>query len=268
MRRSQNRRVILFSVLIFLSIVFFCHAQKDYNWGEKELLQKYKVSNPDFLKGKKALSMGDLQKAEKELNKCLERMPQHAEAHFYLSQVFYKQGNLEKALEEMEKAKSNYGAIEKIIARQDQERILMLQERRDTLRESLPGLKEQLAKLPFGSDQRRELELRISNMEKELSDIDNRLSNPLPVIDKTPAEYFYFYGNILFKMKNLQEAESQYLKAILIDPKHANAYNNLATLYYMNHQYEKALKYLNQAEANGAQVNPELKGAVLKALGK
>jgi len=265
--QTRSFKISLILTVTFLAALL-CYAQKDYNWEEKELLQKYKISNPDFLKGKEAFVKGDLQKAEKELDKCLERMPQHAEAHFFLSQVFYKRGNLEKALEEMEKAESNYSAIEKIIARQDQERILTLQERRDTLRQSLPALKERLSKLPFESKDRRELESRVSNIEKELSDIDNRLSNPLPVIDKTPAEYFYFHGNIFFKMKKLPDAEAQYLGAILTDPKHANAYNNLATLYYLDRQYEKALKYLNQAEANGAQVNPELKSAVLKALGK
>lgn len=36
----------------------------------------------------------------------------------------------------------------------------------------------------------------------------------------------------------------------------------------MGKQYQKALDYLNQAEANGAKINPEFKNAILKALEK
>ena len=61
---------------------------------------------------------------------------------------------------------------------------------------------------------------------------------------------------------------AQYLEAIKINPQHGNAYNNLANLYFMAKQYQKALDCLNKAEANGAEIKPELKKATLKALEK
>ena len=67
-------------------------------------------------------------------------------------------------------------------------------------------------------------------------------------------------------MKKFQEAHDQYQEAIRLDPSHGDSYNNLAALYFQVKQYQKALDYLDQAEANGAKVNPEFKKAVLKAL--
>ncbi len=69
-------------------------------------------------------------------------------------------------------------------------------------------------------------------------------------------------------MKQFQEAFAQYKEAIRINPQYGDAYNNLANLYFMAKQYQKALDCLEQAEANGAKINPEFRKAVKKALGK
>jgi stress-induced-phosphoprotein 1 len=91
---------------------------------------------------------------------------------------------------------------------------------------------------------------------------------PISSEEEIPADYCYINGNIYFKMKKFQEAHDQYQEAITIDPSHGDSYNNLAALYFQVKQYQKALNYLNQAEENGAKVNPEFKKVVLKALEK
>ena len=53
-----------------------------------------------------------------------------------------------------------------------------------------------------------------------------------------------------------------------VDPKHGNSCNNIANLYYMGKQYDKAQEYLDKAEANGAKINPAFKQALAKALNK
>jgi tetratricopeptide (TPR) repeat protein len=93
----------------------------------------------------------------------------------------------------------------------------------------------------------------------------------MPAVQKEeeiPADYFYLHGNIFFKIKRYKEAHEQYQEAIKINPKHGNAYNNLANLYYIAKQYQKALDCLNLAEAHGAKINPEFKKAILKAIEK
>lgn len=48
---------------------------------------------------------------------------------------------------------------------------------------------------------------------------------------KNPLAYLYL-GNVYFEMKDYERAEERYKKAIEEDPKNADAYNNLAWLYY------------------------------------
>ena len=73
---------------------------------------------------------------------------------------------------------------------------------------------------------------------------------------------------MFFEKKDYPAALDQYLKAVDVDPKHGNSYNNIANLYYMGREYEKAREYLAKAEANGAKINPAFKDAIAKALNK
>ena len=74
-----------------------------------------------------------------------------------------------------------------------------------------------------------------------------------------PAGYRYIHGNILFLKKDLQGAVNQYLETIRLQPAHEFAYNNLANIYFMAKQYDKALEFLRKAEANGVKVNQTFK---------
>jgi tetratricopeptide (TPR) repeat protein len=108
----------------------------------------------------------------------------------------------------------------------------------------------------------------IEQVKVALSNITARLNEPLPVLPEKAADYYYYHGNIFLKLRKYNEAHSQYLEALRIDPKHGNASNNLANIYYMVKKYDKALYYLTMAEANGAKINPKFKEALQKALNK
>lgn len=49
---------------------------------------------------------------------------------------------------------------------------------------------------------------------------------------KLPVAYLYL-GNTYFQKMNFDEAEKNYKEAIRKDPQNADAYNNLAWLYYI-----------------------------------
>jgi tetratricopeptide (TPR) repeat protein len=105
----------------------------------------------------------------------------------------------------------------------------------------------------------------IDELRREISAINARLNEParaepLPL----PAGYSYIHGNILFKMNKFQEAETEYLKAVGADPHHLPAYNNLINLRYVAKDYERALRYIEEAERNGLALNPKLKEAILQ----
>lgn len=60
---------------------------------------------------------------------------------------------------------------------------------------------------------------------------DNALKEYKEASKKLPSAYLYM-GNIYFQKNELDEAERYYRKAIKKDSKNADAYNNLAWLYY------------------------------------
>jgi pentatricopeptide repeat protein len=140
----------------------------------------------------------------------------------------------------METAEENYKFIIKMKMNMEQVRILKMQEARDA------GTYD----------------------ERGAAGLDHRLSRPVATEEKVPADYHYIHGNILFKLKEFQQAHDQYLQAVTVDPKHKDAYNNLINIYLMSKQYQKGLDYLKLAEENDVKVNEKLKEALLKAAGK
>lgn len=92
-----------------------------------------------------------------------------------------------------------------------------------------------------------------------LGRIDQQLRDPIPENPPVPAGYHYIHGNILFKLRRFREAADRYLETIRLDPHHEFAYNNVASLYLGIGQYQTALDFLLQAEANGVKVNADFK---------
>ncbi len=262
--RKKNKALVLL-VLFILVGANIGHGQRDFLMEERKLVEKFKLADSRFQKGKAQFLKGNTIKAEKELKKCLETMPEHAEALFVLSQIDYNKGDFDQALANIEKAKDNFEFIAKFYTFTHQTRLESMREEKQKLESHLIYLQ---SKLPTATDQdeRQRIESAISNTRNSISIIDTHLKEPLPPVLQTPGDYFYVHGNIFFKLKRYQDAHGQYFEAIERDPKHGNAYNNLINLYFMAEDYRKALDYVNKAEANGAQIHPELKKAVLKAL--
>jgi len=264
---AEKQIFISLIVSILLLGTNFSFGQKHFYMNEKKMYEKFKIADTIFFKGKKHFLKGNYKKAEKELKKCIETMPEHVEAHFYLSQILYKNEDFQKALEHIEKAKANFEFMVDLYAYAYQQYILQLREQEDTLDSQISELRDKLSRTT-DDDAKRNLENQIRSLEQKKVTIRSRLTEPLPPSESIPADYFYFHGNVFFKLKKYQEAYAQYIKAIKIDPNHGNAYNNLANLYYMTKQHQKALDCLNKAEANGVKTNPELKKAILKILEK
>ncbi len=268
MRKKRGNRALYLVVLISLLGSALILSQEDYTREEHLLLQRYKIANSIFEKGKSHFFKGNYKKAEKELKKCLEKMPEHPDAYFFLSRLSYRRGDFVNSLGYIEKAKENYIYIIKLKINREQLYMIRLQDRKREIQETLENLKERLSRTTDRREQS-QVQAEIGRLNGLLSDIESRLSRPLPTVQKEeeiPADYYYFHGNIFFKVKRYREASDQYQKAIKLDPQHGNAYNNLASLYYMAGEYLKALDYLNLAETKGVKINPELKKAVLKAL--
>ncbi len=263
-------------MLIFVFVLgVLSFGQEDMTRDEMELFKKYQSLDKNFEKGKLFFAREDYKKARKEFEQILEKLPEHADAHFFLSQIFYREGDLEKALDHVRSAKENYKFSVKMKIRMAQVSKVKLEEKKLELENTIKELEEKIISLPDKSEHAEEegkikekLQSKIDDIKKQLENINTQLKGPLPSEEEIPADYFYLHGNIYFRMKKFQEAHDQYQETIKIDPTYGDAYNNLAALYFQVKQYEKALDYLDQAEDNGAEVNPEFKKAVLEALGK
>jgi len=255
----------LFPVLLIA--IFFSgisYSQKGFNLQEKEKIKKFKIAQKYFLKGKKEFYKKDFENSEKNLKKCLKEMPEHADAFFYLSKINYYTNNIKKASKNIEKAKENYINLSKFWVFQHQQLFDMLREQQSEQQDVLTELQSQLSSQNLDSSQRKEIERKIGVTQNNLNVIRTQLNEPVPPVDEIPADYFYFHGNIYFKMKEFDKAAEQYKKAIEKNPKQDRAYNNLINIYYMNKKCEKALHYIKLAEKNEAKIHPKLKQVVEK----
>ena len=104
-----------FVVLLFLSVVAvmadLSFGQRGFGMKEKELVEKFKRSDFRFQTGKELFNKGKFDKADKELKACIEIMPEHADAYFFLAQIDLRKSEFDRALAEIEKAESNYQFI-------------------------------------------------------------------------------------------------------------------------------------------------------------
>lgn len=246
----KSLTVLIFFFLFLGNTLIFCQEQFKM---DENTFQQFTRAKRMFEKGKVFFLKKNYKKSEPALLKCLEYFPQYSQADYFLAQIYYNKQEYVNALKHMDSAKENYGVMANLLVAAQNKYLQELREERRVRQEQLPEITSK-------SDRER--------AKKELSDIDTRLSEPVPVLPQKSADYYYFHGNIFMKLKKFNEAHSQYLEALQIDPTHGNASNNLASLYYMIKKFDKALFYLNQAEVNGVAINPEFKKALLEATKK
>jgi tetratricopeptide (TPR) repeat protein len=243
-------------------------AQKGFGLTEKEFVDKWKRANPRYIKGKEHFAKKRYEKAGEEFRACLEMLPEHADAYYFLAQVDSQMGDFPKALGDIEKAEENFAVISKFTAFIDAQRLDALQDEQMRLSQEISSLQDAYNRSRDES-QKQQLMQSISKLRSQLSVVTSRVQErPVPEGMTLPADYSFIHGNILFKMNRFQDAHDQYLKALESDAAHVGATNNLINLYYMARDFEGALKYIEAAEGNGVEINPKLKEAVLKATKK
>lgn len=231
------------------------------------LIDEYSMLSGHIAKAKSAFHRDNLAKCEQEVLFCLERLPEHHEAHFLLSQILYKKGEFEKALEHIQAAKEGYLKFTEAVY------LLGLQKTEKQM-DNVVDLIDDVQGATAAEDAAKSRgSCQISRYGKGVQDAKEKLSNEEKLKDTDesrkiltiPANYHYFHGNCLFRLKRLPEAEADYLLVIKIDPRYSEAYNNLINLLFMQKRLDEAGALLSQAEAHKAAINPGLKKAVLES---
>ena len=84
-------------------------------------------------------------------------------------------------------------------------------------------------------------------------EMDNALKEYKTAAKKLPAGYLYI-GNIYYLKGEFEKAEPYYKRAIREEPKNADAYNNLAWLYYVE---RKDLGEAERLASSAVELNPQ-----------
>lgn len=253
-------------VLVVISLAALCLAYMPLHGGQdtslEEAWKQVKSAEPHFAQGLKEFKEGRTEKAAAAFQTCIQEMPRHAYAHYYLANLAYIQGDYQKALIHMEQSLGQFQFMQELsdyAAKLKSEKIDSYQQMLDTEWDNTTSCRTA-----------RELE----SLSGELSDEQNKLELLAQKRQNTrvqqKAHYLYFSGNILFQLKRFSEASQKYQEAIELNPRHASAYNNAAAIYYMAGEHRAALTFLERAEQRGLEdnLNLKLKHLVYEALGK
>lgn len=252
MKLFKNQKPVFFLLVVFFFSIFLSGYEYKKESDRKEFIHKYQSSKKYFLKAENSFRKGDYIKTWKELEKCIKIFPLHAKAQYLKALLLYNQKDYPAALESIILAKTNIVKLDQL---QDRFKV----ERKNELKEYQEDLNNGYYVGYFGDNNPC-----FVDFGEHYSSILSRSVNFMLDSKETagmavPADYFYVHGNILFKMKKYEEAVVQYVEVVKRNPRHGQAFNNLANLFLMARQKDKAAYCVNQAEACGFKVDPRFK---------
>ena len=239
--------------------------------GQKEddldkALKKLDSASASFAAGLKEFNAGRLDKAEEDFRSCLGKFPEHAYAHYYLANIFFLHRNFPASLNQMELAMAQFDLMNALAGRADKRKI----EKLDALQDSLDVMWDAADRTSAPCRNKRSIEWDKKLAENEAFQAEKAAAEKTAAFTRMKAHYTYFLGNIQFQLQKIPEAFRCYEEAIRIDPRHADAYNNLIAICYVARQYDAAQAFLEKAERQGLDesLNLELKERLFKAMGR
>lgn len=249
-------------VSAFLVLLFLGPLRGQTTKPVDEAWEQLKAAGPHYARGLKAFRAGRTDDAAAAFDACLRAMPRHAFALYYLANLAYIRADYEGALPLMERSLAAFDLMREL-----HDHAVGLEDRRtDAFRQMLDTEYASTSSCRTS----RELEAIDGQINDEKSKRDLRARQEREALLRQKAHYTYFLGNVFFQLRRFPEAQKMYGDAIALDPRHADAYNNLAAVLYMAGEPVTALGYLESAEKRGLEdnVNLTLKKLVLEALGR
>jgi tetratricopeptide (TPR) repeat protein len=227
-----------------------------------EITRQYREALPHYDKAVRAFSRNDHEAARRELDKAIEAMPQYSYAHLLMAKSWYLSKRYDEALPAIERAETTWREFAGIAADAKADQGEALIRRRRGLQDQINALQQDFRQAAT-QQQRDQIQNYISTLQHQIEDIDRDQASRAPTeMAALPAEYSFVHGNILLRMNRLIDAEPQYLRAVEINPKYGEAFNNLASLYYQAGRMEEARSVLAQARGRGLPINLDLERAV------
>lgn len=254
------------SLLILWVLIVMTAAAAPFFGQERGALDQawetLQAAEKPFAKAMAAFGEGRYEEAASLFEKSVEIMPRHAYARYYLANLAYIKADYGRALAEMERSM------------QDLDFMKELGDHGVKLKLKRVESYERMAAAEWDNS----LTCRQS---RELRDIDDQIADEKSRMElaarkgeearlRQKAHFTYFLGNIYFQLHRMPEAARRYREAIELDPRHADAHNNLAAIAYLARDNAAAAALLEQAESRGLEdnVNLKLKHLVYEALGR
>ncbi|MGD8537793.1 MAG: tetratricopeptide repeat protein [Candidatus Aminicenantes bacterium] len=191
------------------------------------ITKDYALAKKYYLEGLKHKKDGKLDKAQEKFVKSVEVSPNFPESFVELGNIYMRQKNFDRAIEEYDKAEESYLRLEAYVSK---------------------GIISTAA-------WKREFDVASRELYRDLQEPNFAI----------PPKVYFFKGGAYFRKGMLKEASEQFHRTIALDPNHGDAHNNLAVIYYLTKQYDIAWKHLRLAEENGAKVNPKFVEDLKKA---
>jgi tetratricopeptide (TPR) repeat protein len=241
-------------------------AQAEFRATDAQRVTQYKGAAVAFEKALGYMDKKDRDGALDSLNTCFEQMPDFPEGHFLKARILYSEKEFTQALPEIVKAEAGHESTADLRETMYKDRQRALQDRIKKKDDAIRDQKTLAASLPM--EQRQKVYDKINQMEGEkeilVREVMEFSKGPVPI----PARYSTLHGNILLRLDKLPEATTQYEAALKVDPAYGEAANNLASIYHMSGQNEKAMEIVTEARKRGAKLHPELAKSIEAALAK
>ncbi len=227
--------------------------------GNTSIFERYIALNSCIDQAGQAVTARRFPEAQRLLEPCLQKVPDHFEAHFLLARMAYEDRDYAGALAHVETSEHSLADLDRRYRKEQADLQAQDAAQEQAYRGSLEHLKN-LDDDPGGccGFLLRVKQDAIDYLEAKKGHLYD-LQNPFAV----PADYRFLHGNCLYRLGRRDEALIQYRLAVQTDPTHANAWNNLIALLLETPDLPSARAELAQAEAAHVAIQPGLKNAVL-----
>ena len=227
-----------------------------------EVLRKLHLTQPLLNKASDLLAAKDWEGAARQFNRCLQALPESPDACFGMAYICNQTGDIPKALTWIEQAEKASLYLQLVWENQKTSMFKLSQEEQVRLLQLAEDLQNNgMSVYSCKSNQLASASSQATQKAMAITAKANTDDSPFAI----PAEFYSLHGNLLFKLKRLEEAEAQYLKALAIAPSHERCLNNLINIYFVSHKIEQAQSWLEKAMQQKVKINPELAQAVRNA---
>jgi tetratricopeptide (TPR) repeat protein len=227
------------------------------------------ASNPDFerarthyLRGWEQMRAEHFEEAAEQFQTAIDIYPKYPLAHYSL-------GRADMALKRYADAIRAFTLCRDLYAVKVSDKFnsqMEAQRYREDRRLELQELRNQFTKGPQ-NNQTQDMVRQIDNQLRLNTESFDRGMN-IGIEQPVPSFVSLSLGSAYFRAEQFDDAERHFRAAIDADAKAGEAHNNLAVLYLMKAQFDKAMAEVKAAEKIGFRVNPELKEEIKAGLGR